>query len=290
MNPGAPPGFQTGWPGVSPGASAIYAGTVTHRRLRPKRHRLRYRMFSLLLDVDEIPALCGRLRLLSHRRFNLFSFDERDHADGTGTSLRDWAEGHMTRAGIDTDGGPIRLLAMPRVLSYGFNPISVWFCYHRSGGLAALMHEVHNTFGERHTYLIPVAPDNEPENIKQTCVKTFHVSPFMAMNMRYDFCVYVPDERLILAIRGSDGDGPLIFAVLAARRRELSDAALLRVFLGTPLLTLKVIAGIHWEAARLWIKGLRLHPRPAAPDSSVTIVGQNNMPPSDAAPIGMNMA
>ena len=273
MNPGGSPGFQTVRPVVAPGASGIYAGTVMHRRLRPKRHHLRYRVFFLLLDVDEIPALGERLRLFSHRRFNLFSFDERDHADGTNTSLRDWAEGHLTRAGIDIDGGQIHLLAMPRVLGYGFNPISVWFCYHRSGRLAALMHEVHNTFGERHTYLIPVAPDYEPENIKQACVKTLHVSPFMAMNMRYDFRVHAPDERLSLAIRGSDEDGPLIVAVLAARRREFSDAALLRVFFGTPLLTLKVIAGIHWEAARLWIKGLRFHPRPAAPDSSVSVVG-----------------
>src|SRR5271165_6603560 len=98
--------------------SALYAGTVIHRRLRPRPHRLRYRVFFLLLDIDEIPALCARPRLLSHRRFNLFSFDERDHADGSGGSLRDWAEGHLTRAGIDIDGGPIRLLAMPRVLGY----------------------------------------------------------------------------------------------------------------------------------------------------------------------------
>jgi uncharacterized protein len=274
----------TGSLGRSLGASAIYAGTVTHRRLRPQRHRLRYRVFSLLLDIDEIPALCARLRLLAHCRFNLFSFDERDHADGSGTSLRDWAEGHLTRAGIHLNGGPIRLLAMPRVLGYGFNPISVWFCHHRDGGLAALLHEVHNTFGERHTYLIPVATDDTPADINQTCAKTFHVSPFMAMNMRYDFRLHAPDERLSLAIRGSDVDGPLIVAVLAARRRELSDAALLRAFCGTPFLTLKVIAAIHWEAARLWIKGLRPYPRPCAPKCAVSLVEQGNMVPPEAEP------
>ncbi len=290
MTLGGPPELHAGPSGGSPRVSAIYAGTVTHRRLRPKRHRMRYRVFSLLLDVDEIPALCGRLRLMSHRRFNLFSFDERDHADGTGTSLRDWAEHHLTRAGIDIDGGPIRLLAMPRVLGYGFNPISVWFCYHRSGRLAALMHEVHNTFGERHTYLIPVAPDDEPENIRQTCAKFLHVSPFMGMDMRYDFRVYAPNDRLCLAIRGSDEQGPLIVAVLAAWRRELSDAALLRVFFWTPLLTLKVIVGIHWEAARLWIKGLRPHSRPAAPGSSVSIVVPADMTRSGAAAKALKMA
>ena len=119
-------------------------------------------MFSLLLDLDEIPRCPGGLRLFSHRRFNLFSFDERDHADGSGGSLRDWAESHLARAGVALEGGPIRLLAMPRVLGYGFNPISVWFCYRKDGSLAALLHEVHNTFGERHTYLIPVADDDAP--------------------------------------------------------------------------------------------------------------------------------
>ncbi len=255
-------------------ASALYEGTVAHRRLRPRPHRLRYRVFSLLLDIDEIPALCARLRLLSHRRFNLFSFDERDHADGSGGSLRVWAETHLSHAGIDLEGGPIRLLAMPRVLGYGFNPISVWFCYHRSGRLAALLHEVHNTFGERHTYLIPVAPDASASDIVQSCRKAFHVSPFMAMDMRYDFRVHAPDERLSLAILGGDADGPMIVAAFSARRRALSDTTLLRALLRTPLLTLKVIGGIHWEALRLWIKGARLHTRPPAPERPVSIVVQ----------------
>jgi DUF1365 family protein len=252
--------------------SALYEGTVAHRRLRPKPHRLRYRVFFLLLDLDEIPALCQRLRLFSHRGFNLFGFDERDHADGSGNSLRDWVEGHLAHAGIDLEGGPIRLLAMPRVLGYGFNPISVWFCYHRDGRLLALLHEVHNTFGERHTYLIPVAPDTEPADITQTCAKIFHVSPFLAMDLHYEFRVHAPDERLSLAIRASDAGGPLLIAALAATRQELTDAALLRAFCRTPLLTLKVIGGIHWEALRLWIKGVRLHGRPAAPVHPVSII------------------
>jgi uncharacterized protein len=254
--------------------SALYAGSVAHRRLRPKPHRLRYRVFSLLLNLDEIPALCRRLRLLSHRRFNLFSFDERDHADGSGGSLRAWAESHLIRAGIDLEGGPIRLLAMPRVLGYGFNPISVWFCHHRDGALVALLHEVHNTFGERHTYLIPVTSGDASAQINQGCAKQFYVSPFIGMDMRYEFRIHPPDDRLSLVIRGSDADGPLIVASMAATRYELSDAALLRAFIRTPLLTLKVIGGIHWEALRLWIKGMRLQPHPPAPEHQVSIVRQ----------------
>jgi uncharacterized protein len=270
---GKNPRHGTGSSGCDAGdervTSALYAGAVTHRRSRPKPHRLRYRVFSLLLDLDEIPALCKRLRLLSHRRFNLFSFDERDHADGSGSSLRAWAEGHLARAGVDLEGGPIRLLAMPRVLGYGFNPISVWYCYHRDERLVALLYEVHNTFGERHTYLIPV--DSGEADISQSCAKTFHVSPFMAMNMRYDFQVHAPDERLSLTIRGSDDDGPLIVAIFAARRHELTDAGLIWAFCRTPLLTLKVIGGIHWAALRLWIKGIRLHGRPAVTSHTVDI-------------------
>ena len=253
-------------------ASALYAGTVMHRRIRPKVHRLRYRIFSLLLDLDEIPALAARLRLFSHGRFNLFSFHERDHGDGTGGSLRTWAESHLRRAGIDLDGGAIRLLAMPRVLGYGFNPITVWFCHDRAGDLKALLHEVHNTFGERHTYLIPLSPGDRPDAIVQSCDKTFHVSPFMAMDMRYDFRVHAPDDRLDLVIRGGDADGPMIVAAMTARRRELSDATLLTAFLRTPLLTLKVIAGIHWEALRLLLKGLRIYGHPKPPAAPVSII------------------
>ena len=159
-------------------------------------------------------------------------------------------------------------------MGYGFNPISVWFCHRRDGRLAAILHEVHNTFGERHTYLIPadVIPNGGQTDLHQECAKTLHVSPFMAMDMRYHFRVHVPDERLSLVIRGDDAEGPMIVASLAARRRELTDAALLRAFARTPLLTLKVIGGIHWEAMRLWIKGLRLQVRPAPPVNSVSIV------------------
>lgn len=252
--------------------SALYPGFVTHRRLRPKPHRMRYRVFSLLLDLDDIPSLCQRLRLLSHRRFNLFGFDERDHADGSGAPLRCWVETQLAKAGIDLDGGAIRLLTMPRVLGYAFNPLSVYFCHHCDGRLLALLHAVHNTFGERHTYLIPVAATDRVEDIRQNCAKVFHVSPFMAMDMRYEFRVHAPDAHLSIVIRGSDADGPIIVAALVARRQELTDRALLGIFFRTPLLTLKVIGGIHWEAFRLWRKGTRLHGHPPPPAEAVSIV------------------
>jgi len=264
-------------------SSALYVGAVTHRRLRPKPHRLRYRVFSLLLDLDEIPTLARNLRLFSHRRFNLFGFDECDHADGSGTPLRQWVECQLAAAAIDLQGGSIRLLAMPRVLGYGFNPISVYFCHHRDGHLLALLHEVHNTFGERHTYLIPVESPGDSAEIRQDCDKAFHVSPFMAMNMRYEFRVRAPGKALNIVIRGTDANGPIIVAALAGERRELTDAALLGAFLRTPLLTLKVIAGIHWEALRLWRKGLKFYGKPTPPTTAVSIVTNTGRPETWAA-------
>jgi DUF1365 family protein len=249
-------------------ASALYVGHVVHRRTRPRAHRLRYRIFSLLLDLDEIDALAGRLRVFSRGRFNLFAFHDRDYAAGTGEPLRVQVERHLAAAGIAPDGGPIRLLTMPRILGFAFNPLSVYFCHARDGALRAILYEVNNTFGERHSYLLPV---DRPDAIRQRCAKRFHVSPFLGLDMRYAFRVSPPDARLAIAITGSDRDGVLITAVHSADRRPLTDAALLRVFATHPLLTIKVVGGILWEALRLWTKGVPVRHRPPPPSHPVTI-------------------
>ncbi len=257
-----------------PTASCLYAGRVMHQRLLPFRHRLEYRVFSLFLDLDELPALARRLRLFSHNRWNLFSFADRDHAARDGTALRPWIEGHLAEAGIDLEGGAIRLLCFPRVLGYVFNPLTIWFCYHRGGRLTALLYEVRNTFGEKHGYLLPLDPRRRAgEVIRQSCDKGFYVSPFIDMAATYHFRVAEPDERLAVLIRQWTPDGELLVASQVGRRRPLSDASLLRVFVSHPLMTLKVIAAIHWQALKLWRRGARLVPRPAAPEQAVTIVG-----------------
>jgi DUF1365 family protein len=250
-------------------ASALYVGHVMHRRARPRAHRLRYRIFSLLLNLDEIDVLATRLRLFSHNRFNLFAFHDRDFARGTTEPLRAQVEHHLAAAGIDTGGGPIRLLAMPRILGFAFNPLSVYFCHDRDEELRAILYEVHNTFGERHSYLLPV--DAGETAIRQGCAKAFHVSPFMAMEMRYAFRVTPPGDQVSIAITGSDAEGLIITAVHSAERRALTDGALARVFVTHPLLMLKVVGGILWEAAKLWAKGVPVHARPAPPSSPVTI-------------------
>lgn len=249
--------------------SALYAGSVMHHRLRPKRHRLRYSIFYLLLDLDEVDALAGTLRLFSYNRFNLFSFHDRDHGEGAMISPRDRVERHLQEAGIESLG-PIQLLTVPRILGYAFNPLSIYFCHRQDNSLSAILYEVSNTFGERHIYLIPVASDVKGP-IRQESRKSLYVSPFMSTDMVYSFSVVPPGKDLAVSVIGRDTEGPMIVAKLAATRQDLSDETLARAFCTYPLLSLKVIAGIHWEALLIWLKGIRLHHRPSPPDQPVTL-------------------
>jgi len=257
--------------------SALYAGKVMHQRLRPMRHRLRYGVFSLLLDLDELPGLARRLKLFSLNRFNLLSLHERDYgaSEEPGQGLRPHVERQLAAAGLAA-GGAIRLLTMPRILGYAFNPLSVYFCHHPAGPLQAILYEVNNTFGQRHSYLIEVDAAAEPgTRIEQHCAKQFYVSPFLGLQMDYSFRVDPPSDALPglrLDITAGDAQGALLVARLDASRKPLTDAGLALALLAHPLLTLKVIAAIHWEALRLWIKGARLHTRPPLPAEPVTII------------------
>ena len=257
------------------GQSALYTGRVMHQRLSPSRHRLQYRVFSLLLDLDELPDLDRRLRLFSVNRFNLFSLREKDYGGAEGLSLRQHVDHQLVAAGLVPEGR-IQMLTMPRILGYAFNPLTVYFCHRPDGSLQALLYEVNNTFGERHSYLIAV-PEAEQHatRIHQQCDKDFHVSPFLGLSMRYAFDVSLPAPQrpgLGVGITASDPRGPVLIARLQARRRALSDGALARAFFTHPLLTLKVMGAIHWEALRLWIKRVPFHAKPPAPTLPVTII------------------
>jgi DUF1365 family protein len=218
----------------------------------------------MLFDLDELPMLSARLRLFAHERFNLFSFHERDHGAGTPGGLRHWVHTCLEDAGLGDRCGAIRILCMPRILGHAFNPISVFFCHRPDGTLLAMIYEVRNTFGEKHCYLIPAQPA-ENQQIRQSCAKQFFVSPFMPMRLTYRFRVRPPGPSVSLAITASDEAGTLIATAFAGTRQNLSDRALLARFLATPLLGLKVLAAIHWEALKLWLRGLALLPRPAPP-------------------------
>ncbi len=252
-----------------PRHSGLYRGVVTHARMRPRLHRLRYHIFMTLLDLGELERLDRSLRLFGHNRAGLISFYDTDHLSGRG-GLKAEVEGLLDRAGIDIGGGAIRLLCMPRVLGFVFNPISVYFCHRSDGSAAAMLYEVNNTFGQRHAYLIPVEPSKD-QAIIQCCDKALHVSPFMDMAMRYHFRTAPPGDEAVLAIDGHDSQGPMIAAAFHGRREALTDGAILKAFAAHPLLSLTVLAAIHWEAVKLLLKGLRLRGGAPAPPEPVTI-------------------
>lgn len=256
---------------TEPLASALYHGTVVHQRFRPKPHRLSYRVFAMLLDLDEIPLLGRNLRLFSHNRFNLFSFLDRDHGDGDGSPLREWVSRTLAAGGIRDADGPVRLLCYPRIMGYVFNPITVYFCHRSDLTLAAVVYEVNNTFGQRHSYVVPV-PVGAEGTVRHACPKRFYVSPFIAMEAEYHFRIRPPADRAVVAIDETDAQGRLLFASFAAHRHRLDDRSLAAAFLRHPLMTLKVMAGIHWEALRLWQKGVPLVRRPAPPVDAVTVM------------------
>ena len=249
--------------------SALFAGHVVHQRTRPKRHRLRYSVFYLALDLEEAPIVGRTLQLFSVNRFNIFSFHDSDHGDRSGRPLLDQIRAKLRVAELDAEGA-IVLLTMPRMLGYAFNPLSLYFCYRKDEALAAILYEVNNTFGQRHTYLIPALPDADGL-VRQESAKSLYVSPFLDTDMSYAFAVAPPNKRVAISIIARDAEGPVLIARLLADRIPLADRTLLRALLAYPFLTLKVVAAIHWEALRLWLKGVRPTERPTQLTDRTTI-------------------
>lgn len=252
----------------------VYAGEVVHRRFAPRPHRLSYSIFQVLLDLDHVDADLKDLRSFSHSRFNLFSFHDRDHGPDqaeTGGTLKDRMAAMLAGKGLYAPGDRIFLLTMPRILGFAFNPISLYFIQDADDILKAVVYEVNNTFGDRHSYVLPVR--GERRHIHQHAGKKLHVSPFMDTNdMAYDFDLTAPEDRFALNIRLMKGSSQkMLFASFVAERRALDDKTLLFLFAGMPLMTLKVVWGIYWEALKIWLKGIGLKPKPPTPKSSVSI-------------------
>lgn len=236
---------------TAPGA--IYVGDVVHKRARPKRHSLRYRVFSMLVDIEQLESLDKKLRLFSLNRFNLVSLVTRDFGPRDGSSIAAFIRRKASAAGV-TDIARIRMLAYPRLLGFAFNPISVYYCEDAEGVVRFMAYEVSNTFGEHHFYQAGVTPvDGE---IHHEAGKALYVSPFNTMEGRYRFTVRPPGENVFLGITLSDADGGLLTAYFEGEKRPLTDATLLKLLLAYPFMTAKVVAGIHWEALLLWLKGV----------------------------------
>lgn len=255
---------------MSEAAGFLYTSRVMHRRLVAPFYRFVYRLFHLLLDVDRIDQLHARLRFFSHNRFNLVSFHDGDHGAREPGALRAWAEKLLATEGIRLEGGRIRLLCLPRILGFAFNPIAIWYCEHRDGRLRAVIAEVRNTFGERHSYLLASGGRPMPYEGTYAKDKCFHVSPFLDRVGLYSFRFSEPGETVRVLIHEDREGVAILDATLAGERAALTDGALLREVARMPWMTLKVVAGIHWEALKLWLRGAKFHSKPEPPEPEFT--------------------
>ena len=231
--------------------SCIYNGLVTHTRFKPVKHFLKYRTFSILVDLDEIEELDKNNLIFSYNRFNIFSFYNKDHGDRNGKSLKRWVFNKIKKLKIKPNIDKIKLLCYPRIFGYVFNPLSIFYCY-KNQTLRAIFYEVKNTFNEQHTYVFKI---NNSQRVQQSCKKKFYVSPFMDMNTFYDFKLNKPNKKLFVSIKQTDEKGLILTAVQTGERKEFNLKQLLTNFLKYPLMTVKIIVAIHFEAFLLWKKG-----------------------------------
>ena len=233
----------------------LYCGQVVHKRVRPRKHALAYDVFSILIDVDRIDEAAARSLILSRNRFNLFSIYDRDFGPGDGIPAAEHARTALRHAGICSDGLKIWLLAYPRMLGYVFNPLSVYFCCGPDDTPVAVIYEVNNTFGERKSYVVR-AGESIDGVVRHSCKKELFVSPFAHSAGRYNFHIRGPGPELLVAILLRDEEGAVLKTHFRAKRKTLSTQTLFSQFARYPFATFKVIAGIHIEALRLWLKGV----------------------------------
>ncbi|AVX03706.1 hypothetical protein MXMO3_01175 [Maritalea myrionectae] len=249
--------------------SAVYDGIVTHKRLRPIEHKLRYGVFNLFVEVDDLDRTAEHLKLFSHNKFNLLSLHDKDFGDGTGQDLPGYLKDLAEKAGVKSEKLRFFMLAYPRILNFAFNPLTTYYAVER-GKIKLMIYEVRNTFGERHTYVIP-AGEAEDGVIWQDCAKQFYVSPFNNVEGNYRFHVTKPGEELTLGVALKDADGALLNAFVHGEQKPLTDMQLLKSLGRTGWMTMKVVFGINFEALKLWIKGLRPKPKPDAPKRAIAI-------------------
>lgn len=243
-------------------AAILYSGTVMHARLAPFFHRFSYKVFALLIDIDRLAEADRQSRLFSVGRFNLASFHPEDHGPRDGTPLRAHIDGLLAADGIAKPAQRIVLLCYPRILGYVFNPLSVFYVYDEKDEIVALAYEVRNTFGGMHTYVEPVRNGQAgAHGISQERTKAFHVSPFMDMAQKYRFNMLPPGECVRIRILESDRTGPILSATFIGARQNLNSLALAALCAKIPALTLKVVAAIHWEAFKIWLKGAPFYPQ-----------------------------
>ncbi len=228
-------------------------GHVMHRRLRPAVNAFVYPVFYVQLPVRDLAAAdCG---IFSVDQRNLLSFRSQDHGPRDGSPLLPWIENLLREHGLPADGD-IVLQTFPRVLGYVFNPVSFWYCHDRGGALIAILAEVNNTFGGSYSYLLHRKGEPLRDGEEMTADKLFHVSPFNEIEGGYRFRFHLQRKVQLARIDYDDAEGEVLLTSISGKPRDWSAAALLGAFLRMPFLTLGVIARIHWQALKLWLKGV----------------------------------
>jgi uncharacterized protein len=251
-------------------SSCLYQCEVWHQRLAPKRYALRHALFMCYIDLDELDELAGRSRLFSRNRWNLYSFRDDDHMPGigpTGLSLKQRLETYLASHAIVLGAhSRIRLLTLPRILGYVFNPISIYYCFeHPAAAPVCAIAEVGNTFGEQKLYLLRTASPQDDELFTMRVPKHYYVSPFSSLSLEFAFNLRLPAQALHLRVDDYDGEQRVLRSGLSGRREPLSDARLFWFLFKYPFLTLQVIGLIHWHALCLWLKGLPWHRKADSP-------------------------
>jgi len=245
--------------------SCLYKAKVMHHRLAPKVHSFHYNVFMFYLDLDEIDTLSKQLKFMSRNRFNLFNFRDMDHLQlpkenpDTSKNIRQHITTYLQINGVNIGKGRIMVLANLCTLGYQFNPVSFYFCYDEQDQPVCSIVEVCNTFLEMKPYFLG-ADAMQNGKFKLNTTKYFYVSPFTAMDTNFDFDLQIPAEKLQLKIDDYDKDGTRFFiSTLSGIKKPLKDSTLLLYFFSFPLITLKVIGAIHWQALKLWLKKLPYH-------------------------------
>ena len=249
--------------------SYIYTGTVIHKRFKPKIHTFNYKVFSLLIDLSEIDLLHKTLRLFSYNKFNIISFFNKDHGPRDGSSLKNWVLDNLKKNDIESEDVKIKLLCYPRIFGYVFNPLSVFYVYDKNSDLIAILYEVKNTFGEQHSYIFKTK--KEQNLIQHVCKKKFHVSPFIEMNCVYFFRLLKPGNKISVIIDVQDSEGKILYASQDGVKSELNNNNLFKSYLKHPLMTFKIIIAIHFEAFKLWTKGIKFIKKKIKIKNNITI-------------------